>query len=129
MYQVEESIINLVYDPIKGLCVADGKIDDFCDSAEKLGKFRFNECEGTTGIKAHTIFAGSLLIVDELRARMVEGRLKINKMIYRYTDKTTGRTKDIDLEIDSSARIEFWPEGFYDYNEKSLLRILWGKND
>ena len=128
MYQVEESIINLVYDPINGLCVSDGKIDDVCDSVEKLGKFRFDS-DNPTIRDFHSIIVGSLLIVDELRARMVEGRLKINRLVYRYTDKLTKTTKDIDMEIDKNAMIEFCPEGFCDYNEKSLLRILWGKND
>jgi hypothetical protein len=114
-----ESVINLIYDPIYGAVYPDGEIDRFCDVVEEMGRFRSNNLDEHTNIHV-----GSLLMVDELRARMVEGRLKINKMIYRYTDKETNETKDIDLNIDSDARIEFWPEGFCDYNEKSLLRIL-----
>jgi hypothetical protein len=124
-YQVEESIINVVYCPLTGASMPDGCIDYFCDIIEKLGRFRFDDGDLPVSENVgHTTIVGSLLIVDELRARMVEGRLKIDKMIYRYTDKETNTTKDINLKIDENAKIEFWPEGFCDYNEKSLMRIL-----
>ena len=118
VYKVDDSVIDVVYDPIYGTVRPDGLVNKYCDTIEDMGKFRFEDAD-----EVYKITISSTLILDELRARMVERRLKIRKVWYVQKGSPT-----IEIEVDDDARFRgYLPEGFCDHNENSLLRILYGE--
>lgn len=117
-YKVDDSVIDVVYDPINGQVYPDGLIDKYCDTVEKMGKYR---CDNSD--IRYKIITGSHLVLDELRARMVEGRLKIRNLVYWPKNQEA-----VEIPMSDDARFDdYLPEGFCDYNENSLMRILYGK--
>lgn len=110
--------IDIIYNPFRGKVYQDGLIGIYCDLVEIMAKVEFDNKD-----EVFTIIIGSSLILDELRARMIEGRLKIRNVTYE-----TKYMKSIEIPIDKDAQFtDYLPEGFCDYQEKALMRILYGK--
>jgi hypothetical protein len=94
--------ITVIYDPISGLPMSDYYIDKFCDLLEDKS----------------VICVSNETVICELRARHKEKRLNITKLIYRKF------TKEIILDINEYGRLAKWPQGFCDYTDKALERLL-----
>jgi hypothetical protein len=97
--------IKVIYDPINGTVVPDGKISDYIDLVEDL------------------VIVGSEIMLYELRARHAEGKLKITSLTFRQPADEFG-DNDTVLQIDENACIDPWPKGFCDHTDKALERIL-----
>jgi hypothetical protein len=103
--------IKVIYDPIDGTVVPDGKIDSFLDLVEDL------------------VIVGSETMMLELRARHMEKRIKITSLIYREPPDEFGPNETL-LEFDDGGRIVTWPRGFCDKADDCLARLLgWIGND
>lgn len=92
------------YDPFNGLVIPDGQIQQWADQVQNNP----------------VVTIGSETMMNELRARHREKRLHITAVKYW----TEGHF--ISLEIDTDGRINEWPDGFCDHNDKALERLLVG---
>lgn len=104
-------MITVIYDPINGTVVPDGKINDWIDEVVAL------DADVTVTIGAETM-------LHELRARHCEGKLKIAETL---TFKDNGSDNPADwvlVQIDKDGRIDYWPRGFCDHTDKALARLL-----
>lgn len=109
--------IELVYDPMNGFVIQDGRINDYIDNICSI-----SESSGYCEIK---LTIGSETLLTELRARHKEKRLIIEEQIL-YKPKGYATKGDCYiLTIDDDGRLDHYPKGFSDYTDDALMRLLY----
>lgn len=99
-------MIKIIYDPIQGMCVPDGKAEAYANNLVSYGEA---EIRVSTG-----------LVIDYLRVAVCEGRLSLDgiEISFQHID---GRLEKLNLS--KEGRIHPWPRGFNDYVESALCRL------
>lgn len=96
--------------------------DGYCDTVYKAIRY----LENTEPDKDHYHTHSTQNILDRLRVGVLKGeidhtRVRIFFQPYNADDR---RMPEVELRIDKDGRIDEWPEGFADYNEKQLMALL-----
>ena len=108
------SEFNLIFDPINGHVVPDGKINEWANS--------LHDCFLGTPIR--DLVVGSETMVHELRARHAEGKLKLTELVTFRCNGSTEPGDWIQMRIGKDGNIDHWPNGFCDFTEAALFRLI-----
>jgi len=100
-------MINLIYDPINGQVVPDGKINEWADN-----------------LQDGDVIVGAETMVHELRARHAEGKLEIAELITFRRDGSDVPGDWFQMSICPAGGIDHWPRGFCDFTMDALYRLL-----
>ena len=100
--------ILIIYDPIFGYSCPDGLIARYVDNLAENFEAYVKE-------KA-PIFIGSELLITGIRVAVFEGRIPFDQVAFFY-DRFA-------MYIDKDGRIDHWPRGFCDHNDKFLAILL-----
>jgi len=104
-------MINIWYDPKNGLALRDAEVSQYVTDVIKSHDPHY----GTS-----TICISSELIVQEFRTRIKLGEISHDHIKFSFL--TDGH--EIEIRPDKNGRLEQWPDGFCDYNDKLLDKLI-----
>ena len=99
--------LTIIYQQVGGRVISDGVCEELA-----LDCWRMRD-------KCPVITTSTALFITALRVLVVEGTIPRDDLIFIFEKKV--------LTMDSSGRIEDWPEGFDDVAEKLLMRLMRGQ--
>jgi len=99
--------ITVIYNPVEGISCRDAEAGIFVSTIieDFFRKGRNDE-----------VIVGNSLIIDNFRLAIFEGRIGVNNIEFRFKDQLLIHDKD--------ARFTDWPNGFCDYTERILEKLL-----
>ena len=101
--------LTINYDPINGEVEPDGKIASYVKHLACIAEVR----------SSLEITVGSALIIDEIRALIIEGTLSHKDIVFKFKGEEIHPSKD--------GTISYWPKGFCDVYDNILERLLGNK--
>jgi predicted ATPase len=101
--------LTINYDPVNGEVEPDGKVFSYVKHLAVVAEAR----------QALEVTVGSLLIIDEIRALILEGALPYKDITFKFEGK--------ELRVDKYGNLNSWPKGFCDAYENILERLVFHK--
>ena len=104
---MSKKTFKIVFDPINGNVVADGRILEWIESIPE---------------HLEEVTIGNEPMLHELRAQHMEEKIHITHIIF----KDPVLKQETWINVNEDGRIDYWPKGFADTTEHALYRLMQG---